>query len=183
VIVTDDSMMEPEATVELLRRALYREFLMEPGLYLEAGLEDLPRRLAARLQCSEQEAIPQLLSSPDLEPLSGDELKQLLSIRDMTFSRTAAAVASELAPSSCTYDRCIRMALCYAVLGRFGHVFSALRAAGAKDDSFARHHHLYGLVLALQGNAERANWELGKALANEPFEDGRARIRGDQALI
>ena len=183
MIVTDDSVVDPAATVERLRRALYREFLMEPGLYLEAGLEDLPRRLAARLQCGEQEAIPLLLSSPDLEPLTGEELKLLLSIRDMAFSRTAAAVASELAEPSCTYNRCIRTALCYAVLGRFGQVFSALRAASARNDAYARHHHLYGLVLALQGNAERANWELGIALANEPFEEGRARIRGDQALV
>lgn len=174
---------EPGATRDQIRRALYREFLLEPGLYLEAGLDDLPRKLARHLQCGEQEAIPMLLTSANLQPLSSEELKLLFAIRDMSFSRTAAAVATDLMSPGCSYDRCIRIALCYAVLGRLGHVFSALRAAANKDDSFARHHHLYGLVLALQGNAERANWELGIALANEPFEEGRERIKGDQALV
>ena len=176
-------MKGPDKSTDLLQRALYKEFLLEPGLYLEAGLEDLPRRLAGHLQCGEQEAIPLLLASVNLEPLSTEDLKFMFSIRDMSFSRTAAAVAMDLMAPAATYDRCIRIALCYAVLGRHGHVFSALRAAAAKDDKFARHHHLYGLVLALQGNAERANWELGFALANEPFEECKARIRQVQGLV
>lgn len=182
-MIVTTAMNGPENSTELLQRALYKEFLLEPGLYLEAGLEDLPRRLASHLSCGEQEAIPLLLSSANLEPLSIDDLKFMLSIRDMNFSRTAAAVAMDLVAPAVTYDRCIRIALCYAVLGRYGHVFSALRAAAAKDDKYARHHHVYGLVLALQGNAERANWELGFALAHEPFEECKARIRQVQGLV
>ena len=176
-------MTYPPLNPDCIQRAIYREFLLEPGLYLEAGLDDLPKKLGSKLDCSDEEAIPQLLASPNLDPLETDELRLLLQIRDMSFSCTAAALTRELQAKGVTYDRCIRMALCYAVLSRYGHVFSALRAAADVNDSYARHHHLYGLILAIEGNNERAKWELGIALHNEPFDTGKDRIRHDQALI
>ncbi len=176
-------LSHPPSPPERIQRAIFREFLLEAGLYLEAGLDDLPRKLAGLLSCGEQEAIPRLLATPNLEPLDTDDLRRLLQIRDMAFSRTAAAIATELQSPGVTYDRCIRTALCYAVMGRLGHVFSALRAAADLNDGYARHHHLYGLILALQGNADRARWEFGLALENEPFENGKTRIKHDRALV
>ncbi len=163
---------------ETLTRILYYEFLIEPGLLAETGLEDIPSRLALLLNCKEKEALAKLIASPLLEKLTLDQLCVLLTIRDMTFiSKTAAALSAELKSPDATYHDCCRMALAYAVLHKTGHVFSALRAAASKNDTWARHHYLYGLVLGIEGNRERAIWELNIALKYEPYEDGRIRIR------
>ena len=165
-------------TSETLQRIFYREFLLEPQLYLEAGLEDLPRRLAGTLGCSEEEALDQAVESPTLEALTLEQLQGLLVIRDMALvSRTAAALSAQLKAPDVSYDTCIRMALCYGVIGHVGHVFSALRAAASKQEEWARHHYLYGLLLGIQQANDRACWEMGIALKYEPFEEGRARIQ------
>jgi hypothetical protein len=166
------------STSEKLQRVFYREFLLEPGLYQEVGLETLPGRLAALLRCSELESVSKAVESPLLESLTINELKELIIIRDMSLvSRTAAAVSAELKEGAFTYHDCCRTALCYAVIGSQAHVFSALRAAAGKNDAWARHHYFYGLMLGIANNMERAHWELGIALQNEPYEDGKIRIR------
>jgi len=163
---------------ETLQRIFYREFLLEPKLYLEAGLEDLPRRLASILDCSEEEALEKVARSPTLEAVSLEQLQTLLVIRDMSLvSRTAAALSAGLKAPDVSYDRCIRVALCYGIIGHLGHVYSALRAAASKHEQWARHHYLYGLLLGIQNASDRACWELGIALKYEPFEEGKARIR------
>ncbi len=163
---------------ETLQRIFYREFLLEPRLYREVGLEDLPRRLASLLDCSEDEALDRAVESPTLEPFTLEQLQGLLAIRDMALvSRTAAALSAQLKASDVSYDACIRMALCYGVIGHVGHVFSALRAAASKQEEWARHHYLYGLLLGIQQSKDRACWEMGIALKYEPFEEGRARIQ------
>ncbi len=164
--------------LELLQRMLFREVPLEPDLLPETGLEGLPARLAALLAVAESEAVARATSSPFLEPLSLPQLQELLAIRDMALvSRTAAAVAAELKDPAVTYERCCRTALCYGVIGSYGHVFTALRAAAGKNDTWARHHYFYGLILGLDGNPERAHWELDMALRAEPYEEGRERIR------
>ena len=169
---------------DTLLRVFYREFLLEPGLYQEVGLEHLPGRLASLLECSEDQAIEKLVQSPTLEALSLEQLRELLVIQDMTLvSRTAAALSAELKAPGVSYDQCIRMALCYGVIGHAGHVFSALRAAAAKHDRWARHHYLYGLLLGIQEANDRACWEMGMALKYEPFEEGRARIHRSHELL
>lgn len=170
--------MIKEMTTEKLQRVLYREFLLERDLLEEVGLEDLPTRVAALLGCEQDQALDRLMAGSLLEALSMDQLKGLMVIRDMSFvSRTAAALSAELKDPNVSYDRCCRMALCYAVIGSFGHVFSALRAAASKNDRWARHHYLYGLILGIEGNVDRARWEFGMALQYEPYEEGRIRIR------
>lgn len=170
--------MTKDSTHEQLQRIIYREFLLEQELLVEVGLETLPATLASLLSCAEEEAVARLVRSPTLEDVSLDQLKSLMIIRDMSLvSRTAAALSAELKLEGVSYDQCCRMALCYAVIGSQGHVFGALRAAAAKNDRWARHHYLYGLVLGLEGNFERARWELGMALQFEPYEEGRIRIR------
>lgn len=164
--------------VEALQRVAYREFLLEPDLAPQVGLEDLPSRIATLLSCGEEDAVARLTASPTLETLTLDQLKTLLAIRDMTLvSRTAAAVAAELKADGATYEDCCRTALTYLVVGSMSHAFSALRAAAAKNDRWARHHYLYGLALGIEGNTDRARWELGMALQYEPYEEGRRRIR------
>jgi len=170
--------MKTNPVVDKLQRAIYREFLLEPELLNEVGLESLPATLASLLGCAEGEAMGQLTASPLLEALGLDQLKSLMIIRDMSLvSRTAAALSADLKRPEITYDDCCRMALCYAVIGSQGHVYGALRAAAAKNDRWARHHYLYGLILGLQGDLERGRWELGIALQSEPYEEGRNRVR------
>jgi hypothetical protein len=169
--------LDSDPTIEKLQRIVYHEFLLEPDLFVESGIEDLPAKLATRLGCAEQRAVEKLVSSPYCEPLSLAELKELLTIRDMSLvSKTAAAVSAELKDPAISYDSCCRTALCYAIIGSPSHVFSSLRAAAAKNDRWARHHYLYSLVLGLEGNFDRARWEAGMALQYEPYEEGRGRI-------
>jgi len=169
---------------EQLQRLVYREFLLEPELYIEAGLEDLPRRVGELLGCSSAEALERLTQQPNLEELTVEQLGRVLAIRDMRLvSRTAAAVAADLKEPGVSYDACVRTALCYAVAGMEAHVFSALRAAGAKRDDWARHHFIYGLMHAVSDNRERALWELEMALQREPYEEGRARIHMAISLL
>lgn len=170
--------MAIDPTLEKLQRVTYREFLLEPGLHVEVGLEQLPTRLAALMRCPADEALSRLTSTPLLEGVTVEQLRGVMTIRDMAIvSRTAAALAAELKEPAVSYVDCCRAALCYAVIGSHGHVFSALRAAASKHDDWARHHYLYGLILGLGGNGERARWELGMALQFEPYEEGRVRIR------
>lgn len=170
--------MAKDPVAEKLQRIVYREFLLEPTLLEEVGLEDLPARLAALLGCQADEAVALAVRSPLLKALTVEQLRGLTAIRDMAFvSRTAAALSAELKEQGASYNRCCRTALCYAVIGSHGHSFSALRAAAAKNDGWARHHYLYGLTLGQQENLDRARWELGMALESEPYEEGRLRIR------
>ena len=60
---------------------------------------------------------------------------------------------------------------------------AGLNRGPGKDDSWARHHYLYGLVLGIEGNRERALWELDMALRREPYEDARIRIRQVISLL
>jgi hypothetical protein len=130
------------------------------------------------LRCPASEALTRLTSTTLLEGVTLDQLRETMTIRDMAIvSRTAAALAAELKEPAVSYNDCCRSALCYAVIGSHGHVFSALRAAASKHDDWARHHYLYGLILGIGGNGERARWELGMALQFEPYEEGRVRIR------
>lgn len=174
----------PEAIRELLLRVLYREFLLEPMLYRDAGLDDLPERLAALLGCARDEAVMVAVRHPTLGSLTIEQLASLLAIRDMDLvSRTAASVTSDLRPREVTYDQCIRLALCYGVLDKEGHAFSALRVAASKNDHYARHHYLYGIFLGLKGDRERALWELDMALRHEPYPEGLERIRAAWRLV
>jgi hypothetical protein len=163
---------------------IFREFLREQDLHREVGLEKLSEQLGERLGCPPDKAIAELVAHPFLEPLALDELQRLIVIRDMALvSRTAAALAADLKRAEVSYEACCRTAICYAVAGLESHVFAALRAAAAKDDSWARHHFLYGLVLGAAGNRERALWELDMALRVEPYEDARVRVRRAMDLL
>jgi hypothetical protein len=92
-------------------------------------------------------------------------------------SRTAAAVTAELKQAGVSYEDCIRTCLCYGLLDMKAHCFSALRSAASKNDAWAKHHYLYGLLLGIDGRLDRARWELEIALEKEPYDEGRISIR------
>lgn len=163
---------------------LYREFLAEKDLYRDLGLERLPKQLAALTGLPPNEVLSKLLESPELEPLTMQDLRRLVRVHDMTFlSRTAAAVAHELKHEGVDYTRCIREALSFAISDRRAQAFAALRAAAAQQPEWARHHFIYGLLQALSANNARALRELSAALEREPYEDARRRIRELMALL
>jgi len=167
-----------------LHRLIYREFLLEPDLYREAGLEQLPAKLGQALDVPPSEALATLTASPLLEQLDLESLAHLLAVRDMTLiGRTAAALSSELKDPSVSYDQCCRTALIYAVAAMNAHVYAALRAAAAKEDSYARHHYLYALLLGVEGDYDRAQWELEMALEREPYAEARVRLRFAAEMI
>ena len=74
------------------------------------------------------------------------------------------------------YQSCCRSALCYVVTNSNGFAFGVLRHAAWKNDDWGRHHHIYGLIHGIDGDYERAMFELGKALSPEPYQDVRQRI-------
>ena len=163
---------------EALGRLLYREFLRVPRLYHRAGMPKLPESVASLINCPVERALDKLAADPLLSALDYETLVGLLTVRDMTvIARTAADVATELRKQDVSYDDCCATALCFAVAGKYPHAYAALRCAASRDDDWAKHHLIYGLVLGLQGQHNRALWELGLALTREPYEEGRETIR------
>jgi hypothetical protein len=158
--------------------------LRQRDLHLAARMDKLPEAIGQLLGCPASGAIERLLDASTFASVPLSALEPLLQIRDMRIvSKTAAALASELKGDDVSYDHCCRTALIYAVARMDAHVFTALRAAASKDDSWARHHYLYGLILAAGGNIDRARWEFDMALQREPYEDARIQIRQAIALI
>ncbi len=76
------------------------------------------------------------------------------------------------------YALACRSALVHALLGHRDAAYQALRVAAGVDDSWARHHHFYGLVHALGGDEMLARFELQLAFDREPFASTRERIAG-----
>ncbi len=74
------------------------------------------------------------------------------------------------------YQSCCRSALCYTITNSYGFAFTVLRHAAWKNDDWARHHHIYGLIHGIQGNYQQAQFELKKAESAEPYRDARQRI-------
>ncbi len=179
--------MSPDKQIKIeqtLRRMILREFLLEPDLYREVGLDRLPAQLGGLLGCPAERAISGLLAGETLDATPLESLEPLFAIRDMALvSRTASSLAVELKQPEGPYERCCRTALCYGVARMTSHVYAALRAAAGKDDSWARHHFLYGVILGLEGSRERALWELDMALRREPYEDARIRARQVISLL
>ena len=157
---------------------MIREFLLEGTLYCQAGLEDLPERIGRILGCATGDAVSQLTSVlPEGGP-SYEELAPLFAIRDMSIiSRTASSLAAELRHIDVSYDRCVQYGLIYALSAMNGHAFAALRAAATKNDDWARHHYIYGLIHGGVGAWSTAKEELDVALSAEPYADARARVR------
>jgi hypothetical protein len=90
---------------------------------------------------------------------------------------------ASLKSSRNNYESCCRSALCYAITNAPEWAFGALRKAASRNDSWARHHHIYGLIHGERGDFERAAFELGKALGVEPYQDVRARIEEAMHLV
>jgi tetratricopeptide (TPR) repeat protein len=178
------SPSEHGALNDKLQRVLYREFLGEPHLFVEAGLDELPKVLAKHLGCAPDRGLHQAAATTFLEQLDTTTLRQLFHIRDMNLiSRTAAAVSSEMKADEVSYEQAIRRALCYAVMGLQPHAYAALRAAARKRPTWARHHYLYGVMQGMAGDYPRALRVLELALEREPYEDARQRIRRVIAAI
>lgn len=55
--------------------------------------------------------------------------------------------------------------------------------AASKNDSWARHHHLYGLIHGAMGRDDRAAWELERAAGAESHDAAKARIFEALALV
>lgn len=175
---------ENKTQSEQMQRALYREFLLEPELFLDVGLLDLPDQLAEALSCAPADAVDQVTNQLDLGDLTLQQLRGLFlpidpGVRETT-TRTATAQLSDPAVS---YDQCIRRALCFASGEMYEQAFAALRAAGALRDDWARHHFIYGLIHGIREENERALWELETALQREPYEEGRQRIQAAIDLV
>jgi tetratricopeptide (TPR) repeat protein len=184
VTIPVQPILAPEERHERLRRLIYREFLAEPNLYKEAGLDRLPIQLSALVGWPADAVIYRLAGSTFVDEIELSQLKKLLRIHDMELiSRTAAAVASEMKRDDVSYPTTIRRALCYAVSEMATHAFAALRAAAIKRPDWAQHHYLYGLLQATMDNNARALRELNFALEREPYDDARQRIRAAINLI
>ena len=174
----------PQTRSQRFERLIYREFLLEPELYLEAGLRDLPERLGELMGCPARDALDRIAQGIHLDAVDIERLRALLCIEDRELTEsTPESVAQQLGGPEVSYDKCIRSALRYAVVGMRTHVFAALRAAAQKRDDWARHHFVYGLLHGLEDNRDRALWELNMALAREPYQEGRERIQAAIALL
>ena len=181
---SERSPEDAEKLQQQLQRILYREFLGEPHLYRDVGLDQLPQALGELLGCGPDDGLMRAAASTFLDEFEIRTLRRLFRIRDMDLvSRTAAAVSAELKEPQVSYDTAVRRALSYAVIDLKPHAYAALRAAARKKPEWARHHYLYGVLQAMSGDFPRAMRALDTALQREPYEDARQRVRAAMALI
>lgn len=96
--------------------------------------------------------------------------------------RTVADILAWAKSPQDAYASCCRSSLCHAVQGSYEWAFYPLQVAASKNDDWARHHHIYGLIHRANGNFDRALFELGKANHAEPLPDVRIRITEAIAL-
>jgi hypothetical protein len=110
-------------------------------------------------------------------------VNKIMTERVMIFPlRMASDQLAQWKSDTNNYQSCCRSALCYIVTNSHRFAFSVLQHAAWKNDDWARHHHIYGLIHGINGDYERAQFELGKALSTEPYPDVRQRTAEAIAL-
>jgi len=140
---------------------LVREFLREPELVEWFGIDASLERTADAFDRDDARTFLDRLA---------DELRAT----DWASALDERRVAAESDESR--YQTACWKAICHGLLGDDEAAFHALRTAAAIDDDWARHHHIYGLLHGARQKTDDARFELGMALAEEPYPEARRRI-------
>jgi len=160
---------------------ILREFLLEDGLRDEFNYAEVASWLGELASEPVAVAVEHFLSGGILAfvnaGLTQQAIVHLVKIKNTTLLlRAAADFLAFMKSADDNYKSCCRSALCHAVQGSWEWAFGALRAAAHKNDAWARHHHIYGLIHGAKGDFATALPELERAEAEEPYPDPRRRI-------
>ena len=167
---------------------LLREFLLEDELQDEFNYAEIVSWLGELLKEPASVAIEHFLSGGILglvnAGLTKHAIVRVVKIKYTTLLvRAGADLLAFMKSEEDNYKSCCRSALCHAIQGSWEWSFGALSVAASKNDSWPRHHHIYGLIHGAKGDLEGAMSELNRALATEPFPETKQRISEAVELI
>jgi hypothetical protein len=160
---------------------ILREFLLEDGLRDEFNYAQIASWLGELVSQPASIAVEHFLSDGILSFVNAGMTQQaivhLVKVKNTTLLlRATADFLAFMKAAENNYMSCCRSALCHAIQGSWEWAFGALRAAAHKNDSWARHHHIYGLIHGARGDFVTALRELERAATTEPYPEPRERI-------
>jgi hypothetical protein len=160
---------------------ILREFLLEDGLRDEFNHAEVASWLGELVGKPAALAVEHFLSGGVLSfvdaGLTQQAILHLVKVKNTTLLlRAAADFLASMKSAEDAYKSCCRSALCHAIQGSWEWAFGALRAAAHKNDNWARHHHIYGLIHGAKGNCGEAIPELERAASAEPYPEPQRRI-------
>uniref|UniRef100_A0A0C1NMF9 Uncharacterized protein n=1 Tax=Tolypothrix bouteillei VB521301 TaxID=1479485 RepID=A0A0C1NMF9_9CYAN len=173
--------MQSDPTNLLFQSLLLEEFFLESNLRQEFGVPEKLAELASRFSKPTAKILHLLIVSKANLPIPPDAIAEVIdwltSQRHTTLIfRSIADVLATTRSAQDKYNSCCRSAICYAVVGSYDFAFGALRISASVNDSWARHHHIYGLIHAIENRKARAQCELEMAYACEPYSETKVRI-------
>ncbi|MBD2772683.1 hypothetical protein [Iningainema tapete] len=175
-------------STDVFKSMILQEFLLEDRLRSEYNYAEVASWLGNLVKVPASVAVEQFLASGVLvfvnAGLTQKAIAELVKVKNTTLViRAVADVLASCKSDEDNYKSCCRSALCHAIQGSYDWAFGALRVAASKNDNWARHHHLYGLIHGAKGDNERALFELEKALAAEPYAEPRKRIEQARQVV
>jgi tetratricopeptide (TPR) repeat protein len=168
--------------IDAFQAMILREFLLEDRLKEECNISGILIRLGEIVRQPAALALEHFvrgkLGDFVAAGLTQLDIQRICNVKTATLvMRTVSDWIAWCKSSDDNYRSACRSALCYAVQGSFEWAFGALRGAASRNDTWSRHHHLYGLIHGAKGDFRRAMEELDRALATEPYLDARNRIQ------
>jgi hypothetical protein len=167
--------------VDPFKDMIERECRLEEGLRDEFEYAEVATVLAELAGAPAGQAVQHVVSGGVLRfrtaGMTEKVINRLVNARTRTLVvRAVADFIAFIRSQEDNYKSCCRSALCHAKHGSWEWAFGALRAAAHKDDTWARHHHIRGLIHGARGDFEKAVTELARAAAAEPYPDASSRI-------
>jgi hypothetical protein len=137
--------------IDAFQGLILREFLLEDGLRDEFNYVQVASRLGELVSQPASVAVERFLSGSILSfvnaGLTQEAILHLVKISNATLLiRAAADFLAFVKSDEDNYKSCCRSALCHAIQGLWEWAYGALRVAAHKNDNWARHHHIYGLI-------------------------------------
>ncbi len=165
---------------EAFKALLMRELILDPVLVEEFNLQEV-------LEDDERDlSVSSVLSALDRGESVRDlglekSLKKVLKRKTLSaFSRDMAKKLESADKDTKAYEMYCQVAVCDGVARAPARAAKSLEEAASIQGGWARHHHLMGLIQGVRDNLDDAQQNLQTAMENEPFYNGKVRVR--QAL-
>lgn len=167
---------------DIFQALILREFLLEDNLQNEFNHAEIATYLGNLAGQPAALAVDRFLGGGILSFVGAGMTKKaithLVQVKHtILIARSLADILALWKSGEDNYHSCCRSALCHAVVGSWKWSFGALQYAANYNDSWARHHHIYGLIHGAQNHFDKAEEELQRAEAEEPIEDAKQRIK------
>ncbi|MFB2881824.1 hypothetical protein [Floridanema aerugineum] len=161
---------------------LLEEFILEPNLRREFGIPEKFSELALHFSDQAATILHLLIVNHVGLPIPSDVIKEvinwLIAKRHTTLIfRSISDIIATVRSEQDKYNSCCRSAICHGVVGSDDFAFGALRIAASVNNTWARHHHIYGVIHGIKNCNLQAQYELEMAYNNEPYSETKARIQ------